>query len=247
MEITMPFTITSSKTPILAQQPPDVRNAAQQFVQNYLGKNSVKVRAEWGELLERIQKNLRCVILGKGKSAHTLDEKRTFQGICRELNVTRSTAYNYIDTYIAFQSYPQAIQDAAFEAGLNLALPHVMAAYQKLEHPTNPSSLEIKGIIAHLHDAEPEDKDDAEEADELTKPLTEKQFKARLAKLVARAQGSELSFRFTVGSLIAASFDARTAYQTSVDEAVTMLRAAWEARFAQVGTPADFAPMPEVQ
>jgi len=82
--------------------------------------------------------------------------KKTFGGICRELNTPPSTAYYHIDVAITTSKYPQAIQDAAAEAGLNLALDWVVARYDELVKaglPEKPTAYELKGIIADLETA----------------------------------------------------------------------------------------------
>ena len=153
------FQITKDRTPILAQQSEAVKSLATQFNQNYASKNSVKVRAAWGKLLEQIRKSdLNCVN-SRGEAvraaANQTPEAATFVAICRELGIPRSTAYLYIQDHITVSTYPQAIQDAAADAGLNLALDHVQAFYATLTVTdadlSNPNA--VRGIIAQLEDA----------------------------------------------------------------------------------------------
>jgi len=219
----MSFRIDKERTPFLAQQPEVVQDVARQFHQNYTSKNSVKVRATWGAFLEQIQNGLVAVTVGKGDKAHALDNKETFAGICRELGIPRSTAYSYIHTYIVVSNYPQAIQEAAEEAGLNLALPHVMAEFQKMTLPTNPSPLELRGIIAQLEEAKPAETETEEE------PLLLEEFQKKLSKLVARARKSGIAFRATLEIMIEASYEARKAYKSAitVEEAVAEMQRAW--------------------
>jgi|ERR1051325_1701132 hypothetical protein len=153
------FQITKDRTPILSHQSDVVKSLATQFNQNYAGKNSVKVRAAWGKLLEQIRRaDLNCVNSDgqplKG-TANQTPEAATFVAICRELGIPRSTAYLYIQDHITVSSYPQAVQDAAADAGLNLALDHVQAFYATLTVTdadlSNPNA--VRGIIAQLEDA----------------------------------------------------------------------------------------------
>jgi hypothetical protein len=153
------FRITESKTPVLFRQPQAVQTLAQQFNSLYTNQRSVQVRVEWGKFLNQIQKgDLNCVNT-KGEPVENTDPRKvTFETICHELGIGRSSAYNYINEYITAQTYPQVIRDAAAEAGLNLALPHVQAAYGEMTAkglPKDPSALELKGIIAELQDAKP--------------------------------------------------------------------------------------------
>lgn len=82
--------------------------------------------------------------------------------ICNELGISRSTGYNYIDQYITASTYPQVIQDAAADGGLNLALPHVQAVFSGMQAegliPDKPNALELEGIISKLEAAKPERK-----------------------------------------------------------------------------------------
>jgi len=153
------FQITKDRTPILARQSEAVKSLATQFNQNYASKNSVKVRAAWGKLLEQIRRaDLNCVNSDgqpvKG-TANQTPEAATFVAICRELGIPRSTAYLYIQDHITVNTYPQAIQDAAADAGLNLALDHVQAAYGGMTVTeadlSNPNA--VRGIIAQLEEA----------------------------------------------------------------------------------------------
>lgn len=174
--------ITKDRTPVLYQQPGAVQQLATKFNQNYTGKNSVKTRAEWGRDLEEITRNLVNAKIGKGDKARILNGEDTFSRVCRELGIVRQSAYNWINEHIARSNYPQVIQDAAADAGLNLALPHVMSAYQKGTYPTNPDIYQAKGIVAELANVPPPDKDE----DEAEEPITNEKFVKQLAKLIKR-------------------------------------------------------------
>jgi hypothetical protein len=153
------FTITKDGTPILFQQSQAVQALAIQFNTQYTSKNSVKVRAGWGALLLPIQKSDLNLVNADGDPVQGTDAPSvTFAAICRELGIPRSTAYHYINEHITVTTYPQVIQDAAADAGLNLALEHVQAVYGAMVAkglPSNPSALEVKGIISELQDAKP--------------------------------------------------------------------------------------------
>ncbi len=151
------FSITKDRTPVLFQQPAAVQQAAKDFNTDYNSKNSVKVRRAWGAFFEQIQKGLTQAKNAKGE---TMDGVSTFTAICKELDVPRSSAYAYIRTHISCSNYPQAIQDAAEDAGLNLAQDHVIAEYVNLKgkneagvNPAQPTILEARGIVALLADA----------------------------------------------------------------------------------------------
>jgi hypothetical protein len=156
----MGIAISKDRTPILFQQISEVQELATKFNADYTNKNSVKVRASWGELLEQIRKSKLICVNAKGEEVTDKEPaKTTFEAICRELGIPRSTAYLYIDTHISVSSYPQVIQDAAAEVGLNLALPHVQAKFVQMQGsdqiPLKPSPLELRGIVASLQEAKP--------------------------------------------------------------------------------------------
>jgi hypothetical protein len=151
------FRITESGTPVLYQQTPAVQHLAVEFNQDYNSKNNVKVRRGFGVYLEQIHKGQ---TLAKNAQGKEMDGKSTFTAICRELGIARSSAYGYIATHIACSNYPQAIQDAAADAGLNLAQDHVVAEYVKLKgageagvNPAQPTSVEARGVVSLLADA----------------------------------------------------------------------------------------------
>jgi hypothetical protein len=152
----MSFEITQDGTPILFQQSPAVQSLAKQFNSDYRSKNNVKVRAAWGSLLEQIRRlELKCVD-SKGEPVEAnpsqTPKDATFVAICRELGIPRSTAYLYMKEYLTISIYPQVVQDAAADAGLNLALDHVQAAYTDMAVTetdlSNPNA--VRGIIAQL-------------------------------------------------------------------------------------------------
>jgi hypothetical protein len=152
------FQITKDTTPILDQQSPTVKSLATQFNQDYTSKNSIKARVAWGSLLDQIRKSDLVCVNSSGEAITGKEAPRlTFEGICRELGCPRSTAYHYINTYITVSTYPQAIQDAAADARLNLALEHIQAAYADMiakgTLPENPNALEAAGIVAQLEQA----------------------------------------------------------------------------------------------
>ena len=200
------FQITKDRTPVLYLQSGAVQALATQFNTQYASKNSVKVRAAWGALLEQILKSdLNCVNT-KGEAVTGADAPDiTFAAICRELGIPRSTAYHYINEHITITTYPQVIQDAAAAAGLNLALEHVQAAYGQMVAkglPSDPSALEVKGIISELQNAKP---------DKTTRPRESAQ--ARFRRLLKEAFDfanenglDELTVHETVESLIAESY-----------------------------------------
>jgi hypothetical protein len=149
------FQVTKDGTPILFRQSQAVKDLATQFNQTYTSKNSVKARAAWGSLLEQIRKSDLVCVNSKGEAVTSKDApKLTFAAICRELGVPRSSAYALINEHIIVSTYPQVIQDAAADAGLNLALEHVQSAYgdmiAKGTLPENPNALEAAGIVAQL-------------------------------------------------------------------------------------------------
>ena len=152
MEKNVPFIIDKTRTSILYQQSQAIQALAAQFHTEYASQRSVKVRVEWGKILNQININdLNCVN-AKGETVTGDEAKGTTFGI------SRSSGYNYIRDYISATNYPQVIQDAAANAGLNLALPHVQAKYGEMVTkglPSNPSAPEIKGIISELQDAQP--------------------------------------------------------------------------------------------
>lgn len=127
------FQITKERTPVLFQQPQAVQTLAQQSNSHYTSQKSVQVRQQWRKFLKQIQEgDLNCVN-AKGESVQNENpRKATFEAIGHELGISRSSGYTYINEYITAQTYPQVIRDAAAEAGLNLALPHVQAAYGEM-------------------------------------------------------------------------------------------------------------------
>jgi hypothetical protein len=158
MEKTMSYDLNS----VIGRQSVEVQNLCKQFETQYAGSNSVQIRSEWGRMLSAIQNADLKTVNAKGESLEGDDPKgSTFSVICRELGIPRSTAYHYIDQYITVQTYPDYIQKAAAESGLNLAKPHVQAKFGELQAqglPKNPSNLEVEGIIKKLQDASPPDK-----------------------------------------------------------------------------------------
>ena len=150
------FKITQDGTPILFRQSQAVQSLAIQFNMEYAGQKSVSVRAAWGKLLEQIRRSdLNCVD-SEGKPVKATTNQTpgdtTFAAICRELGIPRSTAYLYIKDHITVSTYPQALQDAAADSGLNLALDHVQAAYAAMTVAeadlSNPHA--VRGIVAQL-------------------------------------------------------------------------------------------------
>lgn len=152
------FRITEDGTPVLFRQSQEVQSLARQFNTDYTGQKSVSVRAAWGKLLEQIRRSdLNCVD-SKGEPVEATTNQTpsdtTFVAICRELGVPRSTAYLYLKDHITVSTYPQALQDAAADSGLNLALDHIQAAYAAMTVTeadlSNPNA--VRGIIARLED-----------------------------------------------------------------------------------------------
>ena len=223
----MTLTINEKNTPILFQQPESVQKKAVAFHENYHGKKSVAARVAWGEMLIQIRDDVKRATFGEGDNAKELDEKETFSNICRELGIPRQTAYDYIDLSIAVNTYPQAIQEAAAKAGLNLALPHVMDYYKTMDIPKDPKDLTplvIRGIIAEL--------EEAKAPKEEQKPLTQEDFDEKLAMLIKRAKKSKLTFEVTLETLIAASYEAGKVYtgesKFTVEDSIQELQLSWE-------------------
>ena len=148
------FQITEKDTPVLYALPQSVRDKAMEFNQLYTGQNSVAVRAGWGKLLEQINKAIQSGVTVNGK---TLDGKATFRAVCRELGISPSTAYGYINSFISSNNFPPEIQQAAADAGLNLALDWVPGAYTALnvEQAKLSEPNYVRGVIARLEDVRP--------------------------------------------------------------------------------------------
>lgn len=200
------FRITESNTPVLFRQPQAVQTLAQQFNSLYTNQRSVQVRVEWGKLLKQIQEGELNCVNAKGEPIQNENpRKATFEAICHELGISRSTGHNYVNEYITAQTYPQVIRDAAAEAGLNLALPHVQAAYGEMTAkglPKDPSALELKGIIAELQDAKPSKSAKPRES-------AQERFKRLLKEALEFAKKEEITPEFVTATLeseIAASF-----------------------------------------
>lgn len=151
--------MTFSSNSVISKQSSQVQELCEQFQKQYTTKNSVQLRSEWGKMLKSIQQSDLNPISASGNEIKGDNAVEiTFGAICRELGVPRSTAYHYIDEYITVSTYPEAIQEAAREANLNLSLPHVRAAYAagEGEFPAKPSALEAAGIVAKLKTVKPE-------------------------------------------------------------------------------------------
>jgi hypothetical protein len=148
------FTVSKEKTPVLFQQSQEVQQFATQFNKLYTGQKSVEVRIAWGKLLEPLYQGLSgTTVNAKGE---TLSRNKAWIAVCAELSIPRATADGYRNEYITSLTYPEPIRKAAAEAGLNLALEHVQAAYGKMiaEGQTQtPNALEAAGIVAELEEA----------------------------------------------------------------------------------------------
>jgi hypothetical protein len=216
----MAFTINEKNTPILFQQPDSIRKQALAFHEKYTSKKSVETRVAWGQMLKEIQNSVVPAISGKGDKAQQLNEKDTFSSICRELGVARSTAYDYINLHISVKTYPQAIQEAAAEVGLNLALDHVMAEYRKIvaddfknRDLNDLTRFEVLGIIAQL--------EKAEAPKEEYQPITRDEFMKKLNNLIMRGLKSKV---------------------ITVEDGIKLLQEAWEKRME--GLPEKDRPVP---
>jgi predicted transcriptional regulator len=150
----------AATTWIANQTDPIVQGLCQQFKTLY--RKERKTLSAFGKVLKELRDNPNLkTVDASGKAVEPTTNmtaaERTFSSICEELGVPVRTAYHYIATYIATTKYSQEIQDAAVEAGLNLALDHVQAKYDEMKAglPAKPTPYELKGIIAELETATP--------------------------------------------------------------------------------------------
>jgi hypothetical protein len=192
--------MTFGKDTVIGRQSDGVQELCAQFNNRYTSKNNVELRATWGALLEKVKNAPLNTVDEKGKPIES-DEPQTatFSAICRELGVPRSTAYYYIETHIVVNNYPKSIQDAAAEACLNLAKPHVVAAFESMRQlaqgsenaiPAKPTPLEAKGIVLDLKKVKPTPEDDDVTED---KPITLGELEKYLVILLNRSVKSGLS------------------------------------------------------
>jgi hypothetical protein len=144
-------TETESVIGVIVRQSAQVQSLCEQFSKQYNSKNNVKVRGEWGRVLQEIRDSELNPVNAKGEPVTGKDATAlTFGAICKELHIPRSTAYHYIDEFVTVTTFPPEIQEAARTLNINLALDHVRAAYIAGEYPAKSNENEALGIVAKL-------------------------------------------------------------------------------------------------
>jgi len=106
----MPLNISKEATPVLYQQSPEIQKLCLKIYGEYHGQKSVEIRLAQGKLIEVFRRGKPNLVDENGEPA---SEKATLSAICEEINIPRSTAYNYADEYVVTQTYPEPIQGTA--------------------------------------------------------------------------------------------------------------------------------------
>ena len=131
--------ITREEHPILFYQTDKgVKTAATDLYDEYHSPSSIAARDKVAALALQIQQGNLVFVDANGKAlTGTADENRkaTVTKIFGELDLPSSTMYLWISQLKVRNTYPKPIRDAAAKAGLNLALDHVRAEYDKMLKP----------------------------------------------------------------------------------------------------------------
>jgi hypothetical protein len=172
---------------VIGRQSAQVKSLCDTFQKQYDGKANVRLRSEWGRMLQQIRDSELNPVNAKGEPVTGEDATAlTFGAICKELHIPRSSAYNFMATYITVTTFPESIQEAARTLNVNLALDHVRAAYVAGEYPPKVNENEALGIVAKLKLVKP-----AEREEKSSKPAIER-FREMVEKALVFARENEL-------------------------------------------------------